>query len=246
MASDVVGLPCEVVKTRSVAEREESGDSLRYLLGCPGGWRNLYQGWQARGVEAALQGGFFLVGAEAGKAAFKGAPSLVRALGTGAAGGLAQSVIMTPTTLLVTAAVRGEGSAFETAKKIYGEEGALGFTRGGAALTLRQISNWSTRAFFTKLADQTLPRYITGTARGLASGVVGGVGGCWNTPLEVARVNNQARLGDKNAIGTMVDIARQDGPQELYRGVLPRMLQSSTQTIFQIVIPTLMAGGGRR
>ena len=59
-------------------------------------------------------------------------------------------------------------------------------------------------------------------------------------------MNNQARLGDKNAIGTMVDIARQDGPQELYRGVLPRMLQSSTQTIFQIVIPTLMAGGGRR
>lgn len=78
----------------------------------------------------------------------------------------------------------------------------------------------------------------------IASGAMGGVGSCWNTPIETIRVlqHRDVAKGKKpESMGTYWnEIVAKDGYQGLFRGVTPRAVQAIWQTVFLVVVPNMM------
>ena len=59
---------------------------------------------------------------------------------------------------------------------------------GSAPMCWRQASNWASRAGFTEVARTTFKMSNYGMWGEIGSGVIGGIGSCWNTPIETIRV----------------------------------------------------------
>ena len=116
---------------------------------------------------------------------------------SGAGGGMAQALVMGPTSLIVTACVSaqrdGESkSAFQVVRDVVKERGILGLYRGSSAVAFRQATNWASRQGFTEWIRPMIP--IEGVAGELLSGCCGGVLSAWNTPFEVARISSQSNI----------------------------------------------------
>eukprot|EP00578_Thalassiosira_sp_NH16_P005181 CAMPEP_0181135902 /NCGR_PEP_ID=MMETSP1071-20121207/32902_1 /TAXON_ID=35127 /ORGANISM="Thalassiosira sp., Strain NH16" /LENGTH=165 /DNA_ID=CAMNT_0023222585 /DNA_START=354 /DNA_END=851 /DNA_ORIENTATION=+ len=116
---------------------------------------------------------------------------------SGAGGGCAQSLVMGPTSLIVTACVaasKEEGgesvSAFQVAQKVIHERGIRGLYRGAPAVAVRQATNWASRQGFTEFIRPRIP--IDGAIGELVAGCIGGTLSAWNTPFEVARIQSQS------------------------------------------------------
>ena len=95
-------------------------------------------------------------------------------------------------------------------------------------MAARQATNWASRQGLTDLFQRRLGRPL------LACGVLGGIGSCWNTPLEVKRIRAQSGLG------SLGDVWREEGLPGCFRGVTPRAAQAAWQTCFMVVLPTLL------
>lgn len=91
-------------------------------------------------------------------------PSLI-GFASGAGGGMAQSLVMGPTSLIVTACVAaskeqndGESvSAWQVAHKVVQERGIRGLYRGAPAVAMRQATNWASRQGFTEFVRPRIP-----------------------------------------------------------------------------------------
>lgn len=174
---------------------------------------------------------------------------------SGAGGGMAQALVMGPTSLIVTACVSAQNdgepkSAFRVAQDVVRERGVFGLYRGAPAVAYRQATNWASRQGFTEWIRPRIP--IQGIAGELLSGCLGGVLSAWNTPFEVARIESQSKImgtksdvskkadGGKSLLATMNSIVQERGVGGLYVGLVPRAAQACYQTLFLVCVPRLI------
>lgn len=76
-------------------------------------------------------------------------------------------------------------------KRVVSEKGIAGMYSGGGPMCIRQATNWASRAGFTEIARSAFNLSEYGLLGEIASGAIGGVGSCWNTPIETIRVITQ-------------------------------------------------------
>jgi hypothetical protein len=105
------GMPLEHWKLRLVKRPEESPIHALRAVGREGGGVGAYwRGWPAKMVEGSTGGAFLFAGKEGAARFISRTPALsllplpLRAAVAGACGGLAQALVMQPTTMIVTAA----------------------------------------------------------------------------------------------------------------------------------------------
>mmetsp|Transcript_19570 Transcript_19570/g.48033 ORF Transcript_19570/g.48033 Transcript_19570/m.48033 type:complete len:343 (-) Transcript_19570:220-1248(-) len=253
------GLPLEQWKTRLARMRNETAFEALVNVGkYQGGFPQAYWGSLGSKVfEDSLSGAALLAGKESARTAMKlaGAPDLLAGIVAGVCGGLAQTVVMSPTTMLLTTAATTREPTMTVLKRILKKEGVKGlYSRGSGAVAVRQISNWASRQGITDAVRGYLmpfkPKNIEGTwfFGELACGITGGILSCWNTPFEVARINKQSQSAMGNNSETFIQIIfriiRTEGFKGLFRGVGPRMGQAVWTTVFMCVGPRLIAAWG--
>jgi hypothetical protein len=111
-------------------------------------------------------------------------------------------------------------------------------------MCVRQASNWASRSCFTEIARTTFKMSQHGIIGEIGSGVIGGLGSCWNTPVETIRVFMQrdvSRGKPSKSVGQYWnEIVEDQGYQGLFRGVTPRGIQAIWQTVFMVVVPNVM------
>ncbi len=254
VASDISGgTALENIKCRVTVTGEGPFKSTRDICSSEGGWLNLWSGTPSRTVEGALLGAVFLVGSAATKNQVlkMGAGKNLAALAGGIVGGVAQAVVMTPAGMVFTSLNVNKGkpgfendNAWTVAKRIIDEKGLKGMYIGGTPMAIRQASNWASRGLFTELCRTNLKLSRFGLLGEIGSGVIGGVGSCWNTPIETVRVLMQRDVGmgfDPKTFGQYVDQVVEDGGfPALFTGVSPRAVQAIWQTVFMVVVPNVL------
>jgi len=171
-------------------------------------------------------------------------------LAGGTVGGVVQAIVMTPAGMIFTSLnVNKDQPGFENdnaisvTRRIIAEKGLKGMFVGGKPMALRQASNWASRSCFTEIARTSLRMSEFGLLGEIGSGVIGGLGSCWNTPIETARVHMQkdASAGrEPKTFGQYTkDIYEEEGVPGLFRGVTPRGVQAIWQTVFMVVVPNV-------
>ncbi|KAL3801250.1 hypothetical protein HJC23_012650 [Cyclotella cryptica] len=278
------GLPLEVWKSSVVLEnirhnnnhRESTHTSpkssiaiLRSLLRDQG-LSTLWSGLTPRMIEGLFSGGVLLASKELihvvlsdyvspmvlNRVGMSLPPSTIGFL-SGAGGGMAQALVMGPTSLVVTACVvasqkeDGEAlSALRVAQGVVRERGIRGLYAGAPAVAVRQATNWASRQGFTEWVRPRIP--LAGVTGELVAGCIGGVLSAWNTPFEVARIESQSKvMGENTSLGddgesrslfaTMNDIIQERGVGGLYVGLIPRAAQACYQTLFLVCVPRLLS-----
>jgi len=253
IASDLSGgTPLESIKCRVTVTKEDMFQAYRAIVK-QDGLLGLWSGTPSRTLEGALLGAVFMLGSTLTKKQVlaMGASKTVAALCAGMVGGVAQSIVMTPAGMIFTSLNVNRGkkgyendNAITVAKRIIKEKGPLGLYYGVTPMCLRQASNWASRSAFTEIARSTFGMSRYGILGEIGSGVIGGVGSCWNTPIETIRVFMQrdVSLGKKTkTFGAYWDeIVQEQGYPGLFRGVTPRGIQAIWQTIFMVVVPNMM------
>jgi len=257
IASDVSGgTVLENIKTRVTVQKEDMFAATRNIIRDGGGLGALWRGTPTRTIEGALIGGLFLIGSAATKKQLLawGAPKTIASLGAGVMGGMAQTIVMTPAGMIFTAlyANKNDGqpgyqhqeSAVQVTARIIRENGLRGLYAGNGPMLIRQASNWASRAGLTEVARTTLGMSKYGLLGEIGAGVFGGVGSCWNTPIETIRVvmcrDKSRGIETKTMMGYWHSISEAEGWQGLFRGVTPRGIQAIWQTVFMVVVPNLM------
>jgi len=253
IASDMCGgTPFESIKCQVTATRETAGQAVRRIVR-EGGIRALWTGAPSRTVEGACVGAVFMLASTATRTqlAALGAGPTVAALTAGMVGGMAQATIMTPAGMVFTSLNVNRGkpghehdNAWSTARRIVHDQGPFGLYYGFKPMCLRQATNWASRAGLTEVARSVLGLQRFGILGEIGSGILGGLGSCWNTPIETIRVNTQRDLSTgvpvKDIPGYWTEIVERDGYPGLFRGVTPRAFQAIWQTCFMVVVPTIM------
>jgi Mitochondrial carrier protein len=260
IASDLSGgTPFESVKTRVTTTTEGPLEAYRNIVApSNGGFFSLWTGTPSRMVEGALVGAVFMLASTVTKSQLKaaGVPPTLSALAGGLVGGIAQAAVMTPAGMVFTTLNYSNGNresrkaghrpetAWSVTRRIVRDEGLVGMYAGAGPMCLRQASNWASRAGLTEVARTTLGMSRWGITGEIGSGVLGGLGSCWNTPIESVRILSQRDVSmgraPKSIAGYWTDIIEREGYPGLFRGVTPRALQSVWQTIFMVVFPNLM------
>lgn len=204
-------------------------------------------------MEGALLGAFFMLGSTVTKRQVlaMGGSKTVAALAAGTVGGVAQAIVMTPAGMVFTSLNVNRGkkgyendNAVTVARRIIREKGIMGMFYGGGPMCLRQASNWASRSCFTEIARTTLKMSQYGMWGEIGSGVIGGVGSCWNTPIETVRVLMQrdVSMGEQSKPFGQYwkEIVQDEGYVGLFRGVTPRGIQAIWQTVFMVVVPNML------
>lgn len=248
IASDLSGgTPLENIKTRVTVGTENMIDATRSIIQDSGIF-GLWSGTPSRTVEGALIGALFLAGSTMTKKYMinLGFEKSVAALCGGLVGGVAQAVVMTPAGMIFTALNTGDGdeTTMGICKRIIQEKGLRGMYVGSGPMVARQATNWASRSGFTEIARNVLHLSQYGIIGEIGSGVIGGLGSCWNTPIETVRVIVQrdvaAGIPPKSSFEYMKDIVEKDGVPGLFRGVTPRGVQAIWQTVFMVVFPNML------
>jgi hypothetical protein len=204
-------------------------------------------------VEGALVGGLFLWSSRLTKARLikVGAGTEVAALAGGLVGGVMQAIVMTPAGMVFTSLNCNKGkkgyendTAASVTRRIVREKGIRGMYYGGGPMALRQASNWASRAGLTEIARSSLGLSKMGLLGEIFSGILGGLGSCWNTPVEFARMKTQRDVSSgkhpQSMLGYWTETIQDEGWTGVYRGVTPRALQAIWQTCFMVVVPNVM------
>jgi hypothetical protein len=217
------------------------------------GYLGLWSGTPSRTVEGALLGALFILGSSLTKKQVlaMGGSKTVAALAAGTVGGIAQAIVMTPAGMIFTSLNVNRGrkgfendNAITVGRRIIAEKGIMGMYIGGGPMCMRQASNWASRSCFTEIARTTLKMSQYGMIGEIGSGVIGGLGSCWNTPIETIRVLMQRDISMRKPRKTSGqywnDIVADKGYAGLFRGVTPRGIQAIWQTVFMVVVPNIM------
>eukprot|EP01004_Peranema_trichophorum_P006511 NODE_5330_length_1029_cov_40.803532_g4762_i0.p1 GENE.NODE_5330_length_1029_cov_40.803532_g4762_i0~~NODE_5330_length_1029_cov_40.803532_g4762_i0.p1 ORF type:complete len:302 (-),score=66.39 NODE_5330_length_1029_cov_40.803532_g4762_i0:124-981(-) len=258
-----LGMPFEVWKTRLGRYRTETTiQALKNVYNSAGGGFKgvaaFWNGLSAKLVESATKGAVLLYSKETILHTMLNLglhPSLAGAI-AGAGGGVCQTSVMGPCTLLVTAVVTQKGSdksVIGYMSTIWKTQGIKGFYPGGSAIAWRQATNWASRQGFTEyLRKLALTRNHSNESKPklsikeeLLCGIVGGALATWNTPFEVARIEMQARavFAEKKLglMGTLGHIYQEAGVPGLFKGIAPRICLGVWQTVFMVTVPKLLA-----
>lgn len=227
-----------------------------YMQGGGGmpGVRAFWAGFAPKMVESASKGAVLLVSKEALKdiAESAGMSPFSSAVLAGAGGGVCQTVVMGPTTFVVTAVVTGgsDRSSLQIARDTYASKGIRGFYPGGSAIAFRQATNWACRQGFTEAARVRARKMLdtdklTPGQEGLC-GVVGGTLSSINHPFEVARIEMQARANagqtSLSMVGVLKMVVKENGPLGLFQGVIPRIGLNIWQTLFMVSLVHVIGG----
>lgn len=151
---------------------------------------------------------------------------------------------MMPTACIKQSKENGNVSALKIAKQVIEEQGVSGLYRGSSAVAMRQATNWCSRQGITEFVRARVP--VEGAMGEIMSGCIGGALSSWNTPLEVARIEAQSKLGagekmqGKSLVATIQEIVDKRGFCALYVGLIPRACQACYQTLFLVTVPRLM------
>jgi hypothetical protein len=254
IASDLTGgTPLENIKCRVQTTGQNIFQATQEISSRPGGILNLWSGTPSRTVEGALMGGVFLVASAATKKQVfaMGGSKTMAAFTAGVVGGVAQAIIMTPCGMVFTSLNVNKGkkgyendTAITAAKRIIDKDGLKGLFVGGGPMAARQASNWASRSFLTELCRSNLNLSKYGLVGEISSGIIGGLGSCWNTPIETVRVLMQRDVScgmePKSFNGYIQHEMESGGIPSLFKGVSPRAIQAVWQTIFMVVTPTLL------
>jgi len=246
------GTPLESIKCRVTVTKDNMFQAYQNIVD-EGSFGSLWAGTPSRTVEGALLGAFFIIGSTAAKKqvlAMGGGKNLA-ALAGGTVGGVAQAIVMTPAGMIFTSLNVNQGkkgyendNALTVTRRIIKEKGVRGLLYGGGPMCLRQASNWSSRSLFTEIARTNLKMSKFGILGEIGSGVIGGLGSCWNTPIETIRVNmhRDVSMGkDSQSFGYYwKHIKEEEGMAGLFRGVTPRGIQAIWQTVFMVVVPNVL------
>lgn len=250
IASDLSGgTPLENIKTRTTLSTEGPIQATKKIIRADG-ILGLWKGSPSRTIEGALIGAVFMLTSVATKAQLKnmGAPPTLAALAGGLVGGVAQASVMTPAGLIFTALnsqdKNSKESSIDIVRRVIRDRGIGGMYAGLRPMSLRQATNWASRAGFTEITRSVFGWSKYGLLGELASGAVGGVGSSWNTPIETVRVVTQRDVSQGKKSQSMKyywdEIVKRDGYIGLYRGFTPRAVQAVWQTTFLIVVPNIM------
>ena len=243
IASDFAGgTVFENIKTRVTTSNETMTEAAANIVRNGGGLHALWSGSSTRCIEGFFVGAVFMLGSTLTKQRLRamGTPPTLTALGGGLVGGIGQALVMTPAGMVFTnlnvqrTAGNNHVNAWTVSRRIVQEQGWRGMYSGFRPMALRQASNWASRAGLTEVARSVLGLQKYGIVGEIGSGILGGVGSCWNTPIEMVRVSTQT------ITGYWRDIYQQEGPKGLFRGVSPRALQAVWQTCFMVVVPNVM------
>jgi hypothetical protein len=254
VASDLSGgTALENIKCRVTATYDGPVEATRHLVTGGNGFWNLWSGTPSRTIEGALLGAVFLVGSTATKKQVlaMGAGKNVAATAGGIVGGIAQAVVMTPAGMIFTSLNVNKGkpghendTAMSVTRKILKEKGIAGMYIGSGPMAARQASNWASRGLFTEICRTNLKLSRFGLIGEIGSGAIGGIGSCWNTPIETVRVLMQKDVSQgippKTFDGYVESIVNDSGYTGLFRGVTPRAVQAIVQTCFMVVVPNLL------
>lgn len=254
IASDLTGgTPLENIKCRVQTTGQNIFQATQEISSRPGGILNLWSGTPSRTVEGALMGGVFLVASAATKKQVfaMGGSKTMAAFTAGVVGGVTQAIIMTPCGMVFTSLNVNKGkkgyendTAITAAKRIIDKDGLKGLFVGGGPMAARQASNWASRSFLTELCRSNLNLSKYGLVGEISSGIIGGLGSCWNTPIETVRVLMQRDVScgiePKSFNGYIQHEMESGGIPSLFKGVSPRAIQAVWQTIFMVVTPTLL------
>jgi hypothetical protein len=265
IASDLSGgTPLENIKTRVTVTNDNMIMAIQKLLQ-DGGVSALWTGTSSRTIEGAFVGAMFMLGSTLTKRQLLawGTPRTTAALAGGLVGGVAQAIVMTPAGLIFTAlnsnkkvkkhSTRRSNSsstppkpenAVQIVRRVIQEKGIWGMYAGMQPMCIRQATNWASRAGFTEIARTTLHLSQYGLLGEIIAGTMGGVGSCWNTPIETIRVYIQRDVSQGMEVKSMSQywnmIVQEQGYPGLFRGVTPRAIQAVWQTVFLVVVPNLM------
>ena len=254
VASDLTGgIPFESVKVRVAATGDGALTAFRHIVFNGGGVPALWSGWSTRVVEGAALGAVFMLSSTAIKTrvmAVGGSPTMA-ALAGGLVGGIAQAVVMTPSGLIFTSLNLNKGkkgheqdTAISVTRRIIKENGLRGMFYGGGPMAIRQASNWASRSCFTEIARSQLGLSKYGMLGEIGSGIMGGLGSCWNTPIETIRVVTQRDVSEGRRPRRMSEywneIVNEKGYTGLFRGITPRGMQAIWQTCFMVVVPNIL------
>jgi len=180
-----------------------------------------------------------------------GGSKTLAALAGGTVGGVAQALVMTPAGMIFTSLNVNRGkkgyendNAWTVTRRIIKEKGIKGMYFGGGPMCLRQASNWASRSCFTEIARTNLRMSQYGMLGEIGSGVIGGIGSSWNTPIETIRVLMQRDVSmgkEAKSFGQYWnDIVKDQGYTGLFRGWTPRTIQAIWQTVFMVVVPNIL------
>lgn len=253
IASDLSGgTPLESVKCRVTATTDGPIEATRHILD-DGGILGFWSGTPSRTIEGALLGAVFMVASvfTKNRVLMATGSKTAGALAGGLVGGVAQAVVMTPAGMVFTSLNLNKGkpgyeddNAITVTKRIVKEKGIRGMFIGGGPMAARQASNWASRGMFTEIARTNFKMSKYGLLGEIGSGAIGGVGSCWNTPIETVRVIMQADVAAGFAPKTFGQywdqIVEAGGYPGLFRGVTPRAIQAIWQTVFMVVVPNMM------
>ena len=254
VASDLAGgTALENIKCRVTATHDNAFDATKHLVTGGNGFWNLWSGTPSRTVEGALMGAVFLVCSAATKKQVisMGASKNMAAVAAGVVGGVAQAVVMTPAAMVFTSLNVNKGlpghendTAMSVTKGILKEKGIAGMYVGSGPMAARQASNWASRSLLTEICRTNLRLSRFGLLGEIGSGAIGGIGSCWNTPIETVRVLLQRDTlqgtPTKSFGGYVSTVVEEGGVQNLFRGVTPRAVQAMGQTVFMVVVPNLL------
>ena len=255
VASDITGgTPLENIKCRVTTSNKNPVQCTRDIVSQPGGILNLWSGTRSRTMEGAVQGAIFLCASVATKRYVfaMGGSNNAAAFVAGVVGGVAQAVILTPSTMAFTSLNVNKhkpgyenDNEFTVAKRIYKEKGLGGLFVGADAMAARQASTWASRTLFTELCRTNLQLVSKhGLLGEVASGIIGGLGSCWNTPIETVRVLMHRDMSCGHPTKSFMGYIQQEmdagGIPALFRGVSPRALQAIWQTVFMVVVPNVL------
>jgi hypothetical protein len=254
VASDISGgTALENIKCRVTVTNDGPIQATKALMTGGNGFLNLWSGTPSRTVEGALLGAMFLVASAATKKQVlaMGGGKNIAALAGGIVGGVAQAVVMTPAGMVFTSLNVNKGkpgfendNAFTVSKRIIEEKGVQGLFIGGTPMAMRQASNWASRSLFTEICRTNLKLSRFGLLGEIGSGAIGGIGSCWNTPIETVRVLMHKDISEgrpPKTFGAYIQTKFDEGGvPALFRGVTPRAIQAIWQTIFMVVVPNLL------
>lgn len=251
-----LGMPFEVWKTRMGRFRSESSIEAFCNVYRRGGALAFWQGTSAKLIESASKGAVLLYTKELLLSAMTNAGWNETFAGcvAGAGGGVAQTVVMSPCTFVITSLVTGssrDATISTIIRNTFRNNGLRGFYSGASAIAFRQATNWASRQGITEFVRGQMKkraRYRSGqgqcdnpklTVRDEAiAGIMGGALSTWNQPFEVARITMQSTVnegGPRRSLSmTLIHVIKTDGFFALYKGIIPRIGLGVWQTLFMV------------
>jgi len=240
------GMPLEVWKTRNGAHPKESAYQSFHAVLENGGPRAFWRGLNAKLIEAFSKGGVLVFAKQwildvCELCGMQRTSPIAGTIG-GAGGGVAQTIVMSPLTYVVTYAMK-KPEAFhqEGLFRVMYNAGLRGCYSSAPAMAMRQGSNWALRQGFNDVFvgwGKTAKGADLNMTERIIIGLLAGCCACINQPVEVLRIRVQAEhVGGNKGVTTAAAarlVYQESGALGFFAGIIPRFGLAAWQTLFMV------------